>query len=91
MKSIESGSFNITQTVCTLEDGSEIAMMQEWPVRHPRPFVQKYAPDVPLMTGAENIGLPLPPCRVGLQVSLGLSGPERPLHNSNSQNGRTLR
>ena len=34
VKTIESGSFNITQTVCKLEDGSEIAMMQEWPVRH---------------------------------------------------------
>ena len=39
VKKIESGSFNITQTVCKLEDGTEIAMMQEWPVRHPRPFI----------------------------------------------------
>ena len=37
VKSIKSGTFNIKETVCVLEDGSEIAMMQEWPVRHPRP------------------------------------------------------
>ena len=51
IKSIKSGEFDVTQTVCTLDDGTEIAMMQEWPVRTPRPFVRKYAPDVPLITG----------------------------------------
>ena len=33
--SIESGEFNVTHIVCTLDDGSEIAMMQKWPVRTP--------------------------------------------------------
>ena len=41
VKAIKSGTFNITEPVCTLEDGTEIAMMQEWPVRSPRNFVQK--------------------------------------------------
>ena len=49
--SIESGEFNVTQTVCTFEDGTELQMMQKWPVRTPRPFLQKYAPDTPLVTG----------------------------------------
>ena len=40
IKSIKSGEFNVTQTVCTLEDGTESTMMQKWPVRTPRPFVQ---------------------------------------------------
>ena len=65
VKTIESGSFNITQTVCKLEDGSEIAMMQEWPVRHPRPFVQKYAPDVPLMTGQRILDFLFPLAKCG--------------------------
>ena len=47
VKSIESGDFNVTQTVCVLDDGSELQMMQKWPVRTPRPFTQKYAPDTP--------------------------------------------
>ncbi len=72
VKSIESGSFNITQTVCTLEDGSEIAMMQEWPVRHPRPFVQKYAPDVPLMTGQRILDFLFPLAKGG---TAGIPGP----------------
>ena len=29
VKSIKSGTFNITETVCVLDDGTEIAMMQE--------------------------------------------------------------
>ena len=72
VKSIESGPFNITQTVCTLEDGSEIAMMQEWPVRHPRPFVQKYAPDVPLMTGQRILDFLFPLAKGG---TAGIPGP----------------
>ena len=72
VKSIESGSFNITQTVCTLEDGTEIAMMQEWPVRHPRPFAQKYAPDVPLMTGQRILDFLFPLAKGG---TAGIPGP----------------
>ena len=72
VKNIESGSFNITQTVCKLEDGSEIAMMQEWPVRHPRPFVQKYAPDVPLMTGQRILDFLFPLAKGG---TAGIPGP----------------
>ena len=34
VKSINSGSFNITQTICKLEDDSEIAMMQELSLIH---------------------------------------------------------
>ena len=72
VKTIESGSFNTTQTVCKLEDGSEIAMMQEWPVRHPRPFVQKYAPDVPLMTGQRILDFLFPLAKGG---TAGIPGP----------------
>ena len=72
VKTIESGSFNVTQTVCKLEDGSEIAMMQEWPVRHPRPFVQKYAPDVPLMTGQRILDFLFPLAKGGIA---GIPGP----------------
>jgi len=72
VKSIESGSFNITQTICGLEDGTEIAMMQEWPVRHPRPFQQKYAPDVPLMTGQRILDFLFPLAKGG---TAGIPGP----------------
>jgi V/A-type H+-transporting ATPase subunit A len=72
VKSVRSGTFNIKETVCVLEDGSEIAMMQEWPVRHPRPFVQKYAPDVPLITGQRILDFLFPLAKGG---TAGIPGP----------------
>jgi V/A-type H+-transporting ATPase subunit A len=51
VKSIKSGSFNVTETVCTLEDGTEIPMLQRWPVRVPRPVKEKVNPTIPLITG----------------------------------------
>ena len=72
VKSIKSGTFNIKETVCVLEDGSEIAMMQEWPVRHPRPFVQKYTPDVPLITGQRILDFLFPLAKGG---TAGIPGP----------------
>jgi len=72
VKSIVSGSFDVTQTVCVLEDGTEISMMQEWPVRHPRPFKQKYAPDVPLMTGQRILDFLFPLAKGG---TAGIPGP----------------
>ena len=70
--SIESGSFNVTQTVCTLDDGTEIQMMQKWPVRTPRPFLQKYAPDTPLVTGMRILDFLFPLAKGG---AAGIPGP----------------
>ena len=70
--SIESGEFDITTTVCTLDDGTEIAMMQEWPVRTPRPFKQKNAPDVPLITGQRILDFLFPLAKGG---TAGIPGP----------------
>ncbi len=72
VKKIESGSFNIKETICELEDGTEISMMQEWPVRHPRPFSQKYAPDVPLITGQRILDFLFPLAKGG---TAGIPGP----------------
>jgi V/A-type H+-transporting ATPase subunit A len=48
---IEAGEFSVEETVCTLEDGTEIQMLQEWPVREARPYEEKFRPTVPLITG----------------------------------------
>ncbi len=72
VNSIKSGTFNVTQPVCTLDDGTEISMMQEWPVRSPRPFVQKYAPDVPLITGQRILDFLFPLAKGG---TAGIPGP----------------
>jgi len=51
IKKIAAGSFTVDETVCTLEDGTAITMLQRWPVRVPRPVKQKLNPDIPLITG----------------------------------------
>lgn len=51
VKKIEKGTFTIEETVCLLENGEEVRMMQVWPVRVPRPVLEKKNPDIPLITG----------------------------------------
>ena len=72
IKSIKGGDFTVSDTVCTLEDGTEIAMMQRWPVRAPRPYRQKYAPDTPLVTGMRILDFLFPLAKGG---AAGIPGP----------------
>jgi len=51
IKEVYSGNFNVEETVCVLDDGTELPMIQYWPVRQARPSKQKLAPTVPLRTG----------------------------------------
>jgi len=70
--SVKSGEFNVTETVCKLDDGNEIQMLQKWPVRSPRPFRQKYAPDTPLVTGMRILDFLFPLAKGG---AAGIPGP----------------
>lgn len=72
IKSIKSGDFTVSETVCVLDDGTEIAMMQRWPVRAPRPYKQKYAPDTPLVTGMRILDFLFPLAKGG---AAGIPGP----------------
>jgi V/A-type H+-transporting ATPase subunit A len=49
--SIESGEFDVEETVVELDTGAEISMHQEWPVRKQRPTAEKYTPTEPLVSG----------------------------------------
>lgn len=51
IKKISGGSSTVDETICVLEDGTEITMLQRWPVRVPRPVKEKLNPDIPLITG----------------------------------------
>ncbi|MEM2934262.1 MAG: ATP synthase subunit A [Methanocellales archaeon] len=51
VKEIKDGKFTVEETICILEDGTEIKMMHKWPTRLARPFKEKLLPDVPLITG----------------------------------------
>ena len=47
-------------------------MMQKWPVRTPRPYTQKYAPDTPLVTGMRILDFLFPLAKGG---AAGIPGP----------------
>ncbi len=69
VKSIESGSFTVLETVAVLEteDGKEVplTMMQKWPVRVGRPYSHKYPPARPLCTGQRIIDTMFPIAKGG--------------------------
>ncbi len=48
---VEAGEYTVEQPVVVLEDGSELAMMQRWPVKRPRPVVRKLPANQPFITG----------------------------------------
>jgi V/A-type H+-transporting ATPase subunit A len=45
------GEYTVEDAVVVLEDGTEITMLQEWPVRKARPVERKQTPRTPLVTG----------------------------------------
>jgi V/A-type H+-transporting ATPase subunit A len=51
VEDIKSGKFVVDETVCVLSGGSELSLMQKWPVRDPRPVGKKLSPTRPLVTG----------------------------------------
>jgi V/A-type H+-transporting ATPase subunit A len=48
---VNSGNHTVTETVVELENGEEIQMRQEWPIREARPAAEEKRPEVPLITG----------------------------------------
>ena len=48
---IEAGSFTVDDIVIELDSKEAFPMMQKWPVRVPRPYVEKHSPSIPLLTG----------------------------------------
>jgi len=47
----DAGNFTVEETVVELDNGEEVQMRQEWPVREARPSVDKQSPTKPLVTG----------------------------------------
>ncbi|WP_396610859.1 ATP synthase subunit A [Haloferax sp. S1W] len=47
----EAGEFSVTETVVELDNGEEVTMHQEWPVRRARPSQEKKTPREPLVSG----------------------------------------
>lgn len=66
IKSVASaGSYTIDTVVATLEDGTEISMVQRWPVRIGRPYGRKLDPSEPFLTGMRILDTFFPIARGG--------------------------
>lgn len=69
VKKILTGLFNVTETICVLENesGREIplTMTQHWHVRTGRPYSKKYPPQTPLQTGQRIIDTMFPIAKGG--------------------------
>jgi len=68
IKSIKAGDFTVEDTVAIIksENGDvEVTMMQKWPVRKPRPYLNKLTPDMPLFTGQRIIDMLFPIAKGG--------------------------
>ena len=58
VREIKEGSFTVEETVCVVDTGDgtrALTLMQKWPVRQGRPYKEKMAPDMPLITGQRVI------------------------------------
>ncbi len=66
---INAGEFTVEETVCKIKDAegnvSDISMLQKWPVRRGRPYKEKMAPDVPMITGQRVIDTMFPIAKGG--------------------------
>lgn len=69
IETITAGEFTVLDTVCTLrlENGEALplTMLQKWPVRKGRPFLQKLSPTIPMMTGQRIIDTLFPIAKGG--------------------------
>ncbi len=54
------GSYTVEEPVVVLEDGTEIKMLQIWPVRRARPFKTKHDPNTPFLTGMRILDVLFP-------------------------------
>ena len=69
IKSVQSGSFTVTDTVAVLVDAKgkehELSLMQRWPVRIARPYARKYVPSRPMNSGQRIIDTLFPLAKGG--------------------------
>ena len=71
------GEYNITETVAVLRSGDEtreICMLQKWPVRKGRPYMEKMSPSMPMVTGQRVIDTLFPVAKGGVAAVPGPFG-----------------
>lgn len=64
----EKGKYKVTDTIATIstQNGDiDVNMIQKWPVRKPRPYKEKLAPEIPLISGQRIIDTLFPVAKGG--------------------------
>lgn len=57
---VEEGEYTVDHVVATLEDGTELKMYHDWPVRQGRPVAEKLPPVTPFLTGMRILDVLFP-------------------------------
>jgi V/A-type H+-transporting ATPase subunit A len=65
VKTISEGKFKVEDTLGELDSGHKMRLMQFWPVRQSRPYVDKLLPDIPLVTGQRVLDMLFPLAKGG--------------------------
>ncbi len=65
VEEIREGELTVEDPVCTLDSGSIIRLMHEWPVRKGRPYKKKLDTNLPLITGQRVFDLIFPVSKGG--------------------------
>jgi V/A-type H+-transporting ATPase subunit A len=61
---IKEGDFTVEEVVAVV-GGKDVTMLQKWPVRKARPVLEKYQPDIPLLTGLRVLDTMFPLAKGG--------------------------
>jgi V/A-type H+-transporting ATPase subunit A len=65
IKEIGEADLSVEDTACTFEDGTQVRLMQTWPVRKGRPYRTKMDSALPLITGQRVFDLIFPVAKGG--------------------------
>jgi V/A-type H+-transporting ATPase subunit A len=73
ISNISAGMHTVDDVIAKV-DGQEVCMMQKWPVREARPVMEKYQPDIPLVTGQRVLDTMFPLAKGGAAAIPGAFG-----------------
>ncbi len=68
VEAVEDGQYSIDKTIVKVKDGKvlhSLTLVQEWPVREPRPYYNRLPLDIPLITGQRVIDTLFPMAKGG--------------------------
>ena len=85
---IANGEFTVEDTVCILDDRTEITMIQKWPVRKGRPYRKKLDPVLPLLTGQRVFDSIFPVTKGGTAMIPGGFGTGKTVAEQTLQSGQ---